>query len=329
MSIHREVRDPRGGRRPRRRPAHAGDPRPARRGRRPRRGPRPARRRRRLRTVRGGCGQESAALEQARLAAVRDAVRRARSYAAAVGSELTALLEIRDSGTSRRRLPSRGGRMAAVGTFGGSELQPRAHARPSGGARLRGGPVHHVSTRPGGLPRMRYREGGDLDTSSVQDRRGGGGFGRGGGGRGLAVGGGGLGLVGLVVVVAAPGAGRRGRWRRRLPPSAGSPASARASRPTTAQLEQACDDGGDANTSVDCAVAADIDSIQDLLDAGARRPVRPDRHRLLRGPGADRLRRRLQRIRALLLPRRLAGLHRPELLRPAPVAVRRRRAGCS
>ena len=48
---------------------------------------------------------------------------------------------------------------------------------------------------------MRYREGGNLDTSSVQDRRGGGGFGRAGGGRGLAVGGGGLGLVGLVVVV--------------------------------------------------------------------------------------------------------------------------------
>lgn len=64
---------------------------------------------------------ESAALEQARLAAVRDAVHRARSYAAAVGSELTALLEIRDSGLSG------GGfrvaeAMSAVGTFGGSEL---------------------------------------------------------------------------------------------------------------------------------------------------------------------------------------------------------------
>src|SRR3954447_8368750 len=49
----------------------------------------------------------------------------------------------------------------------------------------------------GGLPAMRFRESGRLDTSSVQDRRGS----RGGGGRGLAVGGGGLGLVGLVVVV--------------------------------------------------------------------------------------------------------------------------------
>ena len=46
---------------------------------------------------------------------------------------------------------------------------------------------------------MRYRESADLDTSSVQDRRGrGGGLG---GGRGLAVGGGGLGLIGVVVLV--------------------------------------------------------------------------------------------------------------------------------
>ena len=65
---------------------------------------------------------ESPVLEQARLAAVRDAVRRARSYAAAVGSELTALLEIRDAGLSG------GGfrvaeAMSAVGTFGGSELR--------------------------------------------------------------------------------------------------------------------------------------------------------------------------------------------------------------
>ena len=44
---------------------------------------------------------------------------------------------------------------------------------------------------------MRYREGGSLDTSSVQDRRGRG-FG-GGGGRGVAIGGGGLGVAGLVV----------------------------------------------------------------------------------------------------------------------------------
>ena len=68
-----------------------------------------------------GLRPESPAFEQARLAAVRDAVHRARSYAAAVGSELTALLEIRDAGLS-----GGGFRVAealsAMGTFGGGEL---------------------------------------------------------------------------------------------------------------------------------------------------------------------------------------------------------------
>jgi uncharacterized protein YggE len=41
---------------------------------------------------------ESPAAEQARLAAVRDAVRRARQYAAAFGAELTALVEVSDTG---------------------------------------------------------------------------------------------------------------------------------------------------------------------------------------------------------------------------------------
>ena len=64
---------------------------------------------------------ESAAVEQARLAAVRDAVHRARQYAAAFGAELTTLLEISDAGLSG------GGfrvaeAMGAVATFGGSEL---------------------------------------------------------------------------------------------------------------------------------------------------------------------------------------------------------------
>jgi uncharacterized protein len=44
--------------------------------------------------------EDSPAIEQARLAAVRDAVHRARQYAAAFGAELTALLEVRDAGIS-------------------------------------------------------------------------------------------------------------------------------------------------------------------------------------------------------------------------------------
>jgi predicted metalloprotease len=109
---------------------------------------------------------------------------------------------------------------------------------------------------------MRYREGGKLDTSSVQDRRGGGGFGRGGGGRGLAVGGGGLGLVGLVVVVLLQvlGGGGGGDAGSTLGGLAGLGQGEQADN---SALEQACDDSGDANTSVDCAVVADIDSIQD------------------------------------------------------------------
>jgi len=41
---------------------------------------------------------DSAAAEQARLAAVQDAVRRARQYAAAFGAQLTALVEVSDTG---------------------------------------------------------------------------------------------------------------------------------------------------------------------------------------------------------------------------------------
>jgi predicted metalloprotease len=108
---------------------------------------------------------------------------------------------------------------------------------------------------------MRYREGGNLDTSSVQDRRGGGGFGRGGGGRGrgVAVGGGGLGLVGLVVVVLIQVLGGGGDGGAAL---GGLSGLGQGEQADNTALEQACDEAGDANTSVDCAVVADIDSIQ-------------------------------------------------------------------
>ena len=64
---------------------------------------------------------DSAVFEQARLAAVRDAVHRARQYAAAFGSELAALLEISDAGLSGGRLEVAGA-MGAMGTFGDDEL---------------------------------------------------------------------------------------------------------------------------------------------------------------------------------------------------------------
>jgi len=106
---------------------------------------------------------------------------------------------------------------------------------------------------------MRYREGGRLDTSSVQDRRG-----RGGGGRGLAVGGGGLGVVGLIVVVLFQvlGGGGGGADVAGALSGLGNGQTA-----DNTALEQSCQDSGDANDSVECAVVADIDSIQDYWTA--------------------------------------------------------------
>ena len=107
---------------------------------------------------------------------------------------------------------------------------------------------------------MRYREGGDIDLGSIQDRRGGGG--RLGGGRGIAVGGGGLGVVGLLVVVliqvlgGGGGSGSGGGFD-------GLSGLGQGEQADNGQLRQECQDSGAANNSVDCAVAADVDSIQD------------------------------------------------------------------
>jgi uncharacterized protein YggE len=69
-----------------------------------------------------GLRPDSPAYEQARLAAVADALRRARSYAAAFGAELTALVEVADPGTSGGLRVA--GSMAAMAPFeaGGPHL---------------------------------------------------------------------------------------------------------------------------------------------------------------------------------------------------------------
>ncbi len=105
---------------------------------------------------------------------------------------------------------------------------------------------------------MRYSEGADLDPSGVQDRRGGGL----GGGRGLAVGGGGLGLVGVLVLVLFQvlGGGGDGGTGAALGQLSGLGEGQTADN---TELEQQCRTGADANESVDCAVVADIESIQD------------------------------------------------------------------
>jgi uncharacterized protein len=109
---------------------------------------------------------------------------------------------------------------------------------------------------------MRYSEGADLDTSGVQDRRRGGGLG---GGRGLAVGGGGLGLIGVVVLVLFQVLGGGGGGTGAALSQLGGQLGGLGEGQTTdnGQLEQSCRTGADANESVDCAVVADIESIQD------------------------------------------------------------------
>jgi predicted metalloprotease len=110
---------------------------------------------------------------------------------------------------------------------------------------------------------MRYRESGRLDTSGVSDRRGRGGLG---GGRGIAVGGGGLGLVGLllVVVLQLAGGGGDGGAGAAL---GGLSGLGQGETSDNTELDQRCRTGADANDSVECAVVADIESIQDYWAA--------------------------------------------------------------
>jgi hypothetical protein len=105
---------------------------------------------------------------------------------------------------------------------------------------------------------MRYDEGAGLDTSEVEDVRGGGG---GFGGRGVVFGGGGLGLVGVViyVLVQVLGGGTGGTGSG----AGGFDALSPGQSADNSQLSQECRTGKDANSSVECAVVADINSIQD------------------------------------------------------------------
>jgi predicted metalloprotease len=112
---------------------------------------------------------------------------------------------------------------------------------------------------------MRYSEDADLDTSVVDDMRGGGGGGFGGfGGRGIAVGGGGLGLVGLVIVVLMQvlGGGGVGTTTGAGTGVGGFPAIGQGQSADNSQLKAECKHGSDANAHVECAVVADIDSIE-------------------------------------------------------------------
>jgi uncharacterized protein len=108
---------------------------------------------------------------------------------------------------------------------------------------------------------MKYNDDASLDTSSVQDRRGGGG-GMLGGGRGLAVGGGGLGLLGVLAIVlfSVLGGGGGSGTSSALSNVLGNLGQGQSADNT--QLSAECKTGKDANAKLDCAVVADIDSIQ-------------------------------------------------------------------
>jgi uncharacterized protein len=120
---------------------------------------------------------------------------------------------------------------------------------------------------------MRYRESGRLDTSGVSDRRGRGGMG---GGRGIAVGGGGLGLVGLIIVVVLQLAGGGGGGDVGAALS-GLSGLGQGEQTDNTALDQRCRTGEDANDSVECAVVADVESIQDFWEGAlGSRYVRTD-----------------------------------------------------
>jgi predicted metalloprotease len=103
---------------------------------------------------------------------------------------------------------------------------------------------------------VKYNRRARLDTSQVRDTR------KSGGGRGVAIGGGGAGVLGIVIYLVVSAVGGSG---------AGQAASAilgqlgQNGQPATAdnsEIQQACKTGEDANNKLECAVVADIDSIQ-------------------------------------------------------------------
>jgi predicted metalloprotease len=105
---------------------------------------------------------------------------------------------------------------------------------------------------------MQYNDDAQLDTSQVSDTRGGGAL----GGRNLAVGGGGLGVVGVVIflIVSLVGGGSSNSALTNVLGQLGQ--SGQASTADNTQIAAECKTGADANAKLDCAVVADINSIQ-------------------------------------------------------------------
>ncbi|WP_432509895.1 KPN_02809 family neutral zinc metallopeptidase [Kineococcus sp. SYSU DK001] len=101
---------------------------------------------------------------------------------------------------------------------------------------------------------MRYRDDASLDTGGVQDRRGG-------GGRAVALGGGGLGIVGILVLVLFQVLGGGGPSSQQFGPALDQLGAGQTV--DDGQLAASCRTGADANARAECAVVADVESIQD------------------------------------------------------------------
>ncbi|MDN5747586.1 MAG: neutral zinc metallopeptidase [Pseudonocardia sp.] len=120
---------------------------------------------------------------------------------------------------------------------------------------------------------MRFNENADLDTSRIDDLRGGRRGGRALGGRALggrvAVGGGGLGVVGLILYLLISQLGGTGADGFARPGGLSGLAGGQAV--DTSQVAESCATGADANTGLDCEVVAVVNSLDGYwTDAFAR-----------------------------------------------------------